>query len=118
MVVQTDLQGPFPLTQRDIDSRVRPTLGVYVLGHHIDVNNLTVKYVGRSDDDVHGRLSKWAATGEYAYFMFKHVDSVLAGFEQECRLYHALDNLDNKVHPDRPDGTMYHCPVCNHPPGN
>jgi hypothetical protein len=39
-----------------------------------------------------------------------------AAFEKECKNYHDFggsEKLDNKQHPERPDGTNWECPVCD-----
>ena len=38
-----------------------------------------------------------------------------AAFEKECRNFHdfgGVEKLDNDIHPDRPDGAAWKCPVC------
>lgn len=84
--------------------------GVYLLDR-TTTGPFNVNYVGRSDDDVAGRLKKHAAKGTYKFFQFEYAMNAKAAFERECQLYHNFDNLDNDVHPARPAGTNYPCPV-------
>lgn len=72
-----------------------------------------VRYVGRSDADVGGRLRQHAREREYAVFEFEYAPSPRAAFEAECRLFHRYrDTLDNALHPARPPGTDWSCPRC------
>lgn len=112
---ETGLRGSFSLTDEKIDEIVTKTSpGVYVLGHS-DNNSFVVKYVGRSDDDLNKRLHDWV--GEYARFKFGYFDSEKAAFERECRIWHNFGgpngDLDNQVHPARPKGSNWECPVCD-----
>ena len=67
-------------------------------------------YVGRSDKDVNGRLHDHV--GSYKRFRFEYYGSAKASFEKECHLYHDFKPSDNKIHPDRPNGRDWECPVC------
>lgn len=54
------------------------------------------------------------ATSAYTHFAFCYAPSALAAFERECRDYHALggsDGLDNRRHPEPPDGSPWACPM-------
>ena len=106
------LSGPYPLTERTIDRIVTEiSPGVYALGRSIpEKNTFRIKYVGRSDLDVNDRLHDHEET--YPEFKFKYYSTPKAAFEKECRVYHDFNPEDNSIHPDRPDGTNYECPVC------
>lgn len=67
-------------------------------------------YAGRSDDDVAGRLKKWAAEGKYLYFKFQAFASAKAAYEMECLVYHDVKPVDNVIHPAAPAWTTYTCP--------
>jgi hypothetical protein len=84
--------------------------GVYVLDRTTS-GGFTVNYVGRADDDVARRLKEHVAEGVYLYFKFDYTNSAWAAFDMECKLYHSYRNLDNQIHPARPKGTNYSCPV-------
>jgi hypothetical protein len=109
----TGLRGAYKLDNETIDEKVTKTsAGAYALGYLNDKKLFVPKYVGRSDDDINGRLKDWV--GKYAYFKFEYYDSAKAAFEKECNLYHDWKSqLDNKLHPDRPEGTNWKCPRCN-----
>ena len=99
------------LSNSRVDLYVRlSSPGVYLLDR-TTAGGFTVNYVGRSDDDLAGRLKKWAAEGTYKYFKFEYANSARAAFEMECKLYHSYRNLDNVVHPARPKNTNHSCPV-------
>jgi hypothetical protein len=82
--------------------------GVYVLDGSAS-GPFNVDYVGRSDDDVAGRLLFWV--GSYRYFRAVYCSSAKEAFELECTVYHSLNPINNKAHPARPAGTNYPCPV-------
>ena len=109
-MASTGLSGPHPLTESGINNNVTAgKIGAYALGHTKD-GTFYVDYVGRSDSDVNSRLHNWKVS--YEQFKFGYYDTKKAAFEKECRLYHDFKPTDNKVHPDKPTGTSYKCPVC------
>ncbi len=104
------LRGSYPLTTADISANVTKTSpGAYALGYTKD-NTFYIDYVGRSDADVAKRLKDHV--GKYSRFKYEYYQSAKAAFEKECRLYHDFSPSDNKVHPDRPNGSGWACPVC------
>ncbi len=106
----SNLRGPFLLTTNGIDDNViLMSAGAYALGHTSD-DEFYIKYVGRSDSDVAGRLKDHI--GSYKRFKFEYYGSANAAFEKECRLYHDFGPPDNKIHPARPNGSDWECPVC------
>lgn len=107
--------GPFDLTNEEIDKRVKKgSIGNYAYGQ-VDGNTFYVQYVGRSDDDLNARIKH--GVGTYEKFMFSYAYTKKAAFEKECKNWHDFGglngDLDNKIHPDKPDGTDYECPYCN-----
>lgn len=106
------MEGPYALTNSNIDDKVtKKSPGVYELFKSYDG---PVRYVGRSDDDLNARLKQWVGKG-YSYFKFEYCSSSKAAFEKECQLYHhhgGSEKLDNKIHPQRPAGSNWKCPVC------
>lgn len=111
-----NMQGPYDLTQAGVNSAVTQTsTGNYGLGYLNSDNTFIVQYVGRSDNDVNGRLKDWVGT-KYKKFKYSFASSTKAAFEKECQNYHDFggsEKLDNDVHPARPDGTNWKCPVCS-----
>jgi len=75
-----------------------------------------VRYVGRSDTDVNSRLRSWVGKdSRYKQFKYSYATSSKEAFEKECKNYHDFggsESLDNKDHPQRPEGTNWKCPVC------
>lgn len=108
------MNGAYTLTSDEIDRLVtRKSAGNYALGYSKGTT-FYVKYVGRADDDLNSRLKKWA--GNYSEFKYSYATSPKAAFEKECKNYHDFgenQSLENKIHPDRPNGTSWKCPVCD-----
>jgi hypothetical protein len=113
-VARLGMQGPHDFGADKIDEVVtRTSAGNYALG---DLENSTfiVRYVGRSDSDVNKEL-KSKLDSKYSKFKFSYATSPKAAFEKECQNYHDFggsENLDNKVHPAKPAGMNWKCPVC------
>ncbi len=106
-----ELNDPEALTPQKVDAAIRiRTPGFYVLGTMGDNKLMTVSYVGRSDDDLAGKLKRHA--GNYPAFAFATADSPLLAYQGECRLYHALKPSKNVMHPIRRGGAEWACPVC------
>lgn len=117
-MVNTGLSGPYRLSEEKIDEVVtRTSPGVYVLEREHSDDSFVVNYVGRSDDNVRGRLKKWVGVRRYKRFKFAYFDSPKGAFEKECSVYHDFEgpkgSLDNEKHPQRPEGTSWQCPRCN-----
>jgi len=116
-MVLLGMKGPYKLTSDSIDEEVTETgPGNYGLGYARDDDTFIVKYVGRSDTDLNGRLHDWI--GKYKSFKYSSATatSPKAVFEKECRNYHDFGGskgLDNSSHPDRPAGSGWKCPVCH-----
>lgn len=109
-----DMNRSYELTTAKIDEKVTKTsAGNYALGHKKE-KNFFVQYVGRSDDDLNKRLKDWV--GDYKRFKYSYASSPKAAFEKECKNYHDFGEkkrLKNDIHPDRPNGSSWKCPVCD-----
>ena len=111
--------GPFALTDIDVNKRVpENVMGNYAFGY-IDKEDgaFVVFYVGRSDFDLKKEIKQQmrndCAKG-CTHFMFSIAKSKKEAFEKECRNYHDFgecDCLNNDIHPAKPAGTEYKCPV-------
>lgn len=121
MALSTGLTGPYQLSPQNVSANVYvDRVGAYALGALIQDGIFEVRYVGRSDDDVAGRLQSWTGKPRYTYFKFGYFASAQAAFERECRMFHdfgGTEKLDNAIHPDRPSGSSAVCPVCPRPTG-
>lgn len=105
------LSSLFALNNTNIDEQIkRESAGVYALDATSDPT-FTYSYVGRSDDDVGGRLKKWVGK-KYKYAKFAYCSSRKDAFEAECNLYHDHGPPDNTNHPARPEGSSWGCPRC------
>ena len=108
-----NMEGPFKLDEVTIDDKVTKTsAGNYALGRKNDKGTFLVGYVGRSDSDVNERLKYWAQNSERPLFKFSYASSPKAAFEKECQNYHDFEPPDNDIHPDKPNGTNWKCPIC------
>jgi hypothetical protein len=103
-----EFSGMFALTQNNVDAFTMSQAGVYVLDRS-QSDPFAVYYVGRSDDDLKGRLKQWVGT-RYVYFKYLHTGTTKAAYELECAVYHKLKPPDNIIHPAVPSGTLYSCP--------
>ncbi len=109
-----DLTGPFKLTNSNIAIRIRQgTLGAYVVGPMRTDGHLSVKFIGRSDNDLALKLKEHAE--KYDAFGFVRASSPLDAFQMECALYHHFEPDDNGSHPDRAAGSDWKCPICGAP---
>lgn len=115
-MAKTGLFGSYKLDKDTIDSTVKGVgPGAYCLGYLIPNMSFIVEYVGRSDDDLNGRLKKHLGEG-YLRFKYAFYPSAKAAYEKECHLWHDFGGekgeLDNKNHPDKGDHKDWKCPVC------
>lgn len=111
-----DMLGPHQLDNKTIDNIISEKMGNYALGYLDDEKTFIVKYVGRDDVDLNCRLKVHANNGKYKLFKYAYATSAKAAFEKESKNYHDFggkESLDNKIHPDRPDGSGWKCPSCN-----
>ncbi len=105
------LYGSYPLTAKKNDEVVKGiSAGVYTLGYKKEESFYT-QYVGRSDSDLNDRLHDYVDS-KYERFKYGFYNSIEDAFKKECSLYHDFNPKDNSIHPDRPNGTNYICPVC------
>jgi len=108
------MDGPYKLSNEIINANVtRTSLGNYALGNENENGVFLVGYVGRSDSDLKSRLKSWVGSTTRRLFKFSYALSSKAAFEKECNNYHDFDPPDNNGHPDRPNGTTWHCPRCD-----
>lgn len=108
-MAELGLYGPFPFTDDGVDANIRSTApGAYALGKSSG-GVFYISYVGRSDTDLNGRLHEHV--GKYTHFKAAFFETPKDAFEKECNLYHDFGPPDNSVHPARPQGTNYRCPV-------
>jgi hypothetical protein len=92
--------------------------GNYAFGYINEINDaFVVKYVGRSDSDLKKEIKQQMKTHRAkgcTHFKYSIAKSVKEAFEKECKNYHDFGEsecLYNDIHPAKPAGTEYKCPV-------
>lgn len=108
------MEGSYKLDEDTIDEKVTLTsAGNYALGRKNEDGTFLIGYVGRSDDDVNGRLKNWVGKTKSPLFKFSYASSVEEAFEKECNNYHDFNPPGNTSHPARPEGKDWKCPKCD-----
>lgn len=116
----------YPLNQETIDHVVATgRIGNYAYGYINENGAFVVRYVGRSDSDLHERVAHGILDNQrqsslrYECFKFSYASTVQEAYEKECRNYHDFGGeqglLANTAHPARPEGSLLHCPICGAP---
>ena len=109
-----NMNGSYPFNSQKIDEVVtRTSPGNYALGYVNTESTFIVQYVGRSDTDLNKELKARLAP-KYKQFKYSYASSVKAAYEKECQNYHDFgenEKLDNDVHPAKPAGSSWKCPV-------
>ena len=117
-----DMEGAFPLTKEEIDRQIpEGVIGNYAFGNIVKDNAgnkaFCVCYVGRADGEPLRDRIKHGIKDGYIEFKFSIAKTKKEAYEKECKNWHDFGGLegclDNKIHPDKPDGTDYECPYCN-----
>lgn len=114
-----DMLGPFALIDNEVNKRVpENVMGNYAfLQKKWLTDEYLVRYVGRSDSDLKKEIKQQMRTDRAkgcTHFMYSIAKSKKEAFEKECRNYHDFgecDCLNNDIHPAKPAGTEYKCPV-------
>lgn len=107
------MDGPYKLNNETIDAKVtRTSPGNYALGSRSEKGGFIPGYVGRSDDDVNGRLKNWVGKTRRPLFKFRYATSAMAAFKKECNNYHDFKPSGNTSHPARPRNSNWKCPRC------
>ena len=75
-----------------------------------------VHYVGRSDTNLKKRIEseggKCPNCGvKVNWIKWWDFSTKKEAFLKECKEWHKQDNLCNEIHPDKPNGTTYKCPI-------
>ncbi len=119
-MAKLDMDGPFDLSNKVIDSQVSADLiGNYALGYMNKKGKFVVKVVGRADADLRSELK--AAHKQYRpgflsrifggkpldKFKFSFANTVEAAYQVECRVFEAFggtNKLKNEAEPAPPAG--------------
>ena len=109
--------GPLAFDETEVGKVKESNLGNYALGFIRSSDSAFIpKYVGRSDSDLQKELKAKLSTKSQTrtHFMFSYAGSEKAAFDKECKNYHDFKRqLENEIHPARPNGTNHACPVAN-----
>ena len=106
------VSGPHPLTSEGVKAAVLlKSPGAYALGKMGIDGVFYIDYVGRSDNDVAGRLSQHTPE-YYPQFFFGYYPTAQAAHAKECWLYHTFSPAKNIYHPARPENSRLVCPEC------
>ena len=119
-MVDLDMRGPYALNNDEVRRQVVANRkGNYAFLAYKDDGALYIFYVGRSDTDLQAEIIARAADfPQLTHFMFSYASSAKGAYEKECKNFHDCGGakvIFNKIHPDRPNGANYYCPVCGHP---
>ena len=119
IMASLDMIGPFHLDSEEVRKQVtKVSPGNYAFGVSKE-DGFYVKYVGRSDSNVRQEIiDRMPSYPQCSHFKYSYAASEKAAFEKECKNYHDFGEskeLLNKIHPDQPDDTNYHCPICGAP---
>ena len=115
------MKGSFPLTKEEIDKQIpEKVICNYAYGYTKKNSEgkevFCVKYVGRADEEPLRDRIKHGIEEGYKEFKFSIAQNKKDAFEKECQNWHDFDGpngqLDNMIHPDKPNGTDYKCPIC------
>ena len=119
MMPTTNMNGPFPLTERFIDQLINMLdIGNYALGIGEQPQGLTVQYIGRSDTGLNKRIKEHIGES-YTHFMFSIASDAILAYQKECINYHDYTDtgyrLKNLIHPAKPKGhpDWLKCPRCS-----
>ena len=113
MAKELDLPyGPYPLTDEEIQQHVSGYLaGAYALGYSVGEGVFSVRFVGRSAEDLRHKL-QIHTPARHPEFVFTYCRSDEEAYERECELYHEFHPRDNLVHPAAPLDSHLACKIC------
>jgi hypothetical protein len=100
------LEGPYPLTLDSLESFVGRSPGAYII---LGTNNKGV-YVGRSDDDLRGKM-KQHAPNPILRFFFEHTRTAMDAYNLECLWYHQYEPQEKVIHPGK-SHSVWSCLAC------
>ena len=108
--MKASLLGPYDLAFDTIQRELPPDIcGVFALGYVDASGTFRVQRIGRNTDLRSGLCE---LIGSSTRFKFARSMSPRAAFEWECELFHRFRPPGNIIHPDRPKGMNWMCPVC------
>ncbi len=108
----------YELTNEQVNERVRTScMGNYWYLTQKDADTFNIVYIGRSDSDLREEIKSRRTTDtkfdKCTHFCFSYAETSKEAYEKECKDYHTYKPLLNDIHPNKPDGKKYICPICN-----
>lgn len=112
MALSFTLSNAIALNDTAIDNAItKKSPGVYVLGPANAQGGVTVKYAGRSDDDLAGRLKGHELKSKHTHFVACYAANADAAYRMECEMFHEWPQaLSGQIHPARPKNSSVQCP--------
>ena len=111
----TGLLGPCALAVEEIEKVVGADgAGVFALGYVDQSQRFVVQSIG-SSSGLGGQLKQ--CIGFSSHFKYRRFPTLERAFLKECELYHQFRLQGTMLHPQRPQGTNWQCPVCRSLPG-
>lgn len=105
------MSGPYRLELDEIKDVIAPGWpGVYALGYLDRDHRFCVSYVGSSYDDLSRELVGRIGTANM--FKFARCADAQNTFETVCDMFHRFRPVGNFLHPERPRGEPWTCPMC------
>jgi hypothetical protein len=95
------------LTKENVEAVPPSIIGVFQLSR----DGETIHFVGRSDENLRDEIAQHMADG-YTHFQWVKLPWVKETYEMHCRLFHlagGVKKLDNKDHPEPPNGKSWLC---------
>lgn len=110
-VMERTLLGPYELSFDTIDKQLpSQACGVFAVGY-VDVSNtFRIERVGR--DDVNLAELMRSLIGSSGRFKYAICANSKQAFEAECEIFHRFRPPGNFIHPVRPSGSRWRCPIC------
>lgn len=107
------MNKPLSFDKTTIESNVHQNKpGNYHLGKPGNTGDITPKYTGRSDACLRTELlARLNSHKHLSHFSFSYASNAVSAYEVECQKYHKfIKQLENEIHPAKPEGTTVSCP--------
>lgn len=118
-----NMNGPFELKDEVVDAKLNKSWknGNYAFGRINEKGSFLIDYIGRSDTNLCNEIKSRKTDPKFkncTHFEFSYAASEKEAFEKECTNYHEIKPPLNDIHPDKPNGKDYKCPIEDCPKHN